>query len=175
MNNRKAREKILSLVNEYQLIDPFRQYYPVLRRYTWRRTKPLQQARLDFFLTSPSLTQYVEHISINPSIQSDHFMVVLTLQFNTFTHGKGLWKLNNSLLKDIEYINMVNKKIEETKKQYALAVYTKDNVDHIPDYDLQFSINDQLFLETLLMEIRGVSISYGSFKKKQQKIENMNY
>ena len=31
---------------------------------------------------------------------------------------------------------------------------------------LQLAINDQLFLETLLMEIRGKSISYASYKKK---------
>ena len=29
-------------------------------------------------------------------------------------------------------------------------------------------INDQLFLDTLLMEIRGKSISYASFKNKQR-------
>ena len=34
--------------------------------------------------------------------------------------------------------------------------------------DLQFVISDQLFLDTLLMEIRGESISYGSFKNKER-------
>ena len=33
--------------------------------------------------------------------------------------------------------------------------------------DLQLTISDQLFLETLLMEIRGKTISYSSYKKKQ--------
>ena len=32
---------------------------------------------------------------------------------------------------------------------------------------LRFSINDQLFLDTLLMEIRGQTISYSSYNKKQ--------
>ena len=167
VNNKKARATLLNIINENQLHDPFRQQFPLLRRYTWRRTRPLQQARLDFFLTSPALTQYVENTSINPSIQSDHSIVVVTLQFNKFKHGKGLWKLNNSLLKYIEYINLINKKIIEVKKPYALIEYNNDRIDYIPDADLQFSIDDQLFLETLLMEIRGVSISYASFKKKK--------
>ena len=41
------------------------------------------------------------------------------------------------------------------------------NLHNIPESDLQLSINDQLFLDTLLMEIRGETISYSSHKKKQ--------
>ena len=47
------------------------------------------------------------------------------------------------------------------KKQYCLPVYNLDTID-----ELQLVINDQLFLETLLMEIRGKSISYSTYKKK---------
>ena len=56
--------------------------------------------------------------------------------------------------------------------QYALPVYNTENINNIPSDKLQFTINDQLFLETLLMEIRGKSISYSCFKKKEtEKIE----
>ena len=37
-----------------------------------------------------------------------------------------------------------------------------------PDEEIQFTINDQLFLEVLLMELRGQSISYASYKNKQK-------
>ena len=97
-------------------------------------------------------------------------MVILNISFNNFKHGKGLWKHNNSLLNDINYINTINDKIEEIKKQYALPVYDLNNIEHITNDELQFIIDDQLFLETLLMEIRGKSISYASFKKKRRKI-----
>ena len=40
-------------------------------------------------------------------------------------------------------------------------------IEEIPDDQLQLSINDQLFLEVLLMEIRGNSISYASFLKNK--------
>ena len=56
----------------------------------------------------------------------------------------------------------------EVKCQYALPVYNLDNLNNIPDNELQFTINDQLFLDTLLMELRGKSISYSSHKKKQR-------
>ena len=47
-----------------------------------------------------------------------------------------------------------------------LQIYNLENLEYIPDDEIQFLINDQLFLETLLMEIRGKSISYSSYKKK---------
>ena len=41
---------------------------------------------------------------ILPSYRTDHSTIVLTLQINEFIKGKGLWKFNNSLLKDMNYI-----------------------------------------------------------------------
>ena len=52
--------------------------------------------------------------------------------------------------------------------QYTLPVYNLDNLDKVSDEDIQHRINDQLFFETLMMEIRGKTISYSSFKKKQE-------
>ena len=43
----------------------------------------------------------------------------------------------------------------------------KGTTEEIPNDQLQLSINDQLFLEVLLMEIRGNSISYASFVKNK--------
>ena len=43
----------------------------------------------------------------------------------------------------------------------------------INNEDLQFTINDQLFLDTLMMELRGKTISYSSLKAKTKRnIEN---
>ncbi|KAK3088083.1 hypothetical protein FSP39_014464 [Pinctada imbricata] len=87
--------------------------------------------------------------------------------------GRGFWKFNNSLLYDSTYLDIINKKIDDIKKQYAVPVYLFDNVVNFPDDEIQFVINDQLFLETLLMEIRGKSISYSSYiKKKRLEKEN---
>ena len=47
-----------------------------------------------------------------------------------------------------------------------MPVYNLDNIHKIPDNVLQFIVNDQLFLETLMMKIRGKSISYATYKKK---------
>ena len=42
------------------------------------------------------------------------------------------------------------------------------------EQNLEFQISDQLFLETLLMEIRGKTISYSSYKKKQNNLREHN-
>ena len=115
--------------------------------------------------------QHFKSTEIEPSLQSDHSIITLNISFSIFSHKSGLWKHNNSLLSDIVYVQEINKKIDDIKLQYALPIYNHQNINEIPDSELQFTISDQLFLETLLMELRGKSISCGSYKKKR----NTNY
>jgi hypothetical protein len=81
------------------------------------------QARLDFFLFPDSMLTNLVNCKIEPSYHSDHSMVILELEFIPFVCGKGLWKFNNSLLYDLEYINIAKKKILEVKKQYGALIY----------------------------------------------------
>ena len=167
-NNKKAHDKILEIKQDLNLIDPFRENNPLSRRYSWRKhSKPLQMSRLDYFLLSESLHSSVNKCLIEPSYRSDHSMVILKMSFTNFIPGRPLWKHNNSLLTDIEYLNTINSKIHEIKCQYALPIYNFENISLVPDNQLQFTIDDQLFLEVLLMEIRGKSISYSCYKKKK--------
>ena len=66
----------------------------------------------------------------------------------------------------MEYVNLVKSVIKNVKKQYAVDNLV--DIDQISDSELQFCITDQLFLETLLMEIRGKTISFSSYLKKQR-------
>ena len=87
--------------------------------------------------------------------------------------GKGLWKLNNSLLHDTEYVKLVKKQIKDVKEQYSVHVYNKEELRDIDNLDIQLTIDDQLFLVILLTEIRGKTISYATFKKRERvKLEN---
>ena len=60
-------------------------------------------------------------------------MNILDISFVQFQNGKPLWKHNNSLLNDKDYIEIINNKIDEVKKQYALPVYNMDQINNIPD------------------------------------------
>lgn len=92
---------------------------------------------------------------------------MIILQFSVFKHGKSLWKFNNALLNEPQYNEMINKYIKEIKRQYAVPIYVQNFINEIPDSEIQFMFNDQLFLETLLIEIRAKTISFGSYVKKK--------
>ena len=50
VNNPKAQETVLEVMDEFNLADIWREINPELLQYTWRRARPvLQQSRLDFF------------------------------------------------------------------------------------------------------------------------------
>lgn len=168
VNNPRAKEKVLDLIEINNLVDPYRQLYPDIKRYTWRKSNPLKQARLDFFLVSENFNQYVHDVQIQNSYRSDHSPIVLEIKLNDFKIGKGLWKFNNSLLYDADYVKIVKELINRCKEQYGSLAYSRESIKDIDPSFIHFTINDQLFLETLLMEIRGKTISYSSYKKKDR-------
>ena len=111
----------------------------------------------------------VNDVEILPSYRSDHSTVVLSLQFNDFVKGKGLWKFNVSLLKDKNYVNTVKKCINNVKEQYMLPVYDTEFIeDNANNEMIQFTISHQLLLEVLLMEIRGKTIRTQRTKRKKK-------
>jgi hypothetical protein len=167
INHPKAQQKLIENMEAYDLKDPFRELYPNLRRYTWRKKTPFKQARLDFFLITNNLMPMVEKVIIENSYRSDHSGVVLSIKLSKLKKGKGLWKFNNSLLTDKDYVKIVKETVKKIIHQYAALVYDLKNLDLIPKEEIQFTINSQLFLETLLMEIRGITISFSVFKKKK--------
>ena len=104
---------------------------------------------------------------ISPGYRTDHSLVTIVLRKNEFKRDRSFWKFNNSLLRDKIYIEQIKKLICDVKKQYAVPVYdlNSESFNLIPAKDIQFTVPDQLFFETLLMEIRGKTISYSSLNK----------
>ena len=123
LNNPKAGQVVLNIINDYNLIDAFRTFHPDVKRYSWRKKNPMKQARLDYFLISDKMTDIFDNCMIRPSYRSDHSIVELDIIMNNFEIGKGIWKLNVNLLKNIDYINLINNLIDEEKHKYALPVY----------------------------------------------------
>ena len=121
INNKKAHTKILEIKENYKLFDPFREAYPLLKRYTWRKRAPLKQARLDYFLISEALLPSVNKSSTEGSYRSDHSMIILELSFIQFKKGKPFWKHNNSLLYNKDYLKIKNDKIEDIKKTVCIT------------------------------------------------------
>ena len=172
INNPRARSEILdSIIEEDDFLDIYRVHHEDKKEFTWSRRNPVKkQARLDFFLISFECFLYADATNIIPGYRTDHSGITLDLVFNYANErGRGYWKFNNSLLKDKNYIQIVKDTISEVK-----STYTTNNNNEIPKVEqTEFSINDQLFLETLLLMIRGSTIKYSSFKKKQQQQDEL--
>ena len=56
--------------------------------------------------------------------------------------------------------------IKETKLKYAK---NEDSLGIVHDDNTEFQIDDQLLFEVILMQIRSVTISYATFKKRNEK------
>ena len=168
-NNVEAREKVLDIISNFDLLDIYRELNPDTRRYTWRRSSPFQQSRLDFFLISDTMTPFVKDSDIIPGYKSDHSIITLSFQFGQEEKRQSFWKFNSSLLSDIKYLSEINTLINEITSEYAALPYNKENINDIPISDIHLTISDQLFLDVLLMKIRSKTISYSAYKNKENK------
>ena len=173
-NNPKARQYVLNMMDELDLCDPWRVHFPGISRYTWRRQNPVKQARLDFFLISSEILNMIDFVDIQPGYRTDHSCVVLFLRLDNIKHGKGTWKFNNSLLTDDIYIATIRKSINDVKLLYAATPYNHENIRSIPNDSFHVLIDDQLFFEMILLEIRGETIKFSSRRKKESNEKEYN-
>ncbi|KAJ8021448.1 hypothetical protein HOLleu_38654 [Holothuria leucospilota] len=162
-----ARNAILNMLNDYDLSDPYRVIHPNRKVYTWRKLNPLKQARLDYFLVSNELLSFLDSVDIGLGYRTDHSLVHIKFVISNQIRGRSYWKFNTSLLRDTVYIDLVREVIRETVSNYIATPINVKKLDSIPSAHIQFRICDSLFLEILLMNIRGKSISYSSWKKKE--------
>ena len=169
INNPRSRQTLLKFMDENNLIDIYRHCYPSKVRYTWRRRRPTKQARLDYFIISAGMTDIIRNVDIKPGYRTDHSMLELSFEINPFSKGKGTWKFNTSLLKDQQYLTLIEKCIRNEYIKYAVPVYNNDYLQNQPFTDLDLTINYDLFLEVLLLSIRGETIKYATHKKRKSR------
>lgn len=87
----------------------------------------------------------------------------MTFLSSDHQRGRGYWKFNNSLLYDPEYVKRVKLCIEEIVAQYKLSG------DYIELKSLVFSVDDQLFFETLKLQIRGITLTTICGQRKRER------
>ena len=86
-----------------------------------------QQSRLDFFLTDIETAAHTNKAIIYPITQPfDHSEIALEIDFDKVMRGKGNWKLNNSHLKNKDFIKHI-------RTQLALIIYEYQVlISHVP-------------------------------------------
>jgi len=166
-NNPKAQEQVHKMIQNLDLNDIWRDINPERRRYTWRRSNPVQQSRLDFFLISDFLSTSIVDADIKAGYRTDHSMITLNFSFAPPQKRSNFWKFNVSLLKDNIYVEEINETIKTVLDEYSATPYDRENILQIPKDCIQLIISDQLFLDVLLMKIRQNTITYASKKKRE--------
>ena len=96
----------------------------------------------------------------------------LDLTISEHKIGPGLWKLNINLLQNKDLVDLIEKEVRLIKATYAATSYHPDYVESCPNKDIQLMINDSLFWETILVQLRGVLIKFAAAeKRKKNKLE----
>ena len=101
--------------NELDLVDIWIVKNPETRSYTWSQKSPAILCRLDFWLISNNLCDFVNSTDIIPAIRTDHAAISLILGEIGEAKGPGMWKMNVSLLDDEEYLNYLSVNISKWK------------------------------------------------------------
>ena len=183
ISNPRAKAQLLSKMSELGLVDAYREFHPTERKYSWNQWGAHKFSRIDFFLTSNSLLPYIQKVDILPKCYSDHCPILIDIDFSKFTRGKGFWKMNNSLLYDPEYVDKIKHAMKKVTAQYAIInndenffinasqdIFDLFISEQTPEtlQALPLKINPELFLDTLMMEVRRETILYSAEKKRER-------
>ena len=145
---------LIQLFDNLDLIDIWRLRHPSTKHCS-RREKTrfcIKQTRINFFVISCHMEYETHIVDMLPRIKSDHSLLRYAFVLEgEQKRGKGLWKLNTSLLLDSDYISLINKTINHAKA------------------DFENLTNKTLAWEYLKCQIRTESITYAINKKKRGK------
>ena len=95
------------MMEELELIDIFRKQYPQKLSFSYESKALKVCSRIDFFLVAYSLSKCVVNIHTKASKAPDHNAIKLSLELSEERRGPGLWKFNNALVDDEEYVNRI--------------------------------------------------------------------
>ena len=126
------------------------------------------------FLISSRMSNIIKSCSIKAGYRSDHSIIELEIILNKFIRGKGLWKFNNSLLKDQEYLTLVNKIIAEEIIKYVIAVYNNEFVANYCNYGyitLTIDLESTFSVDTHLDLLEDKKVEFEQIRKLKLKGE----
>ena len=109
-------DNIECLKTELDLVDVWRIKNPQTKSYTWSQKSPPIFCRLDFWLISNNLQDFVNSTNIIPAIKTDHAAIELALTDSyQSVKGPSFWKMNVSLLEDETYLNDLKNNLPQWK------------------------------------------------------------
>ena len=135
---------IYELAEQLSLKDIWREQNPNKTEFTWRRAQPLQQSRIDYIFISETVRCNFDIQSvIEAGVRSDHSVIAITAVSAQRKRGAGLYRFNNELLADPEFVELTREEIQRART--GNGIYNGD-IDH------------GVQVEMLLSNIRVISI-----------------
>ena len=111
---------------DLNLIDIWRERKPLKRQFTYTKSNPFMQSRIDYWLISEELERLVIRCDIVPSIAPDHSAIALfmydKIENDKDTKKGSYWKFNNSLCGNIEYVNKMKEEIVKLKDELITEI-----------------------------------------------------
>ena len=114
-NNEKSKEVVQTFMEEAMFTDIWRDRNPEKKQFTRRSGRPDYVARrIDMIICENSLSGHVKWVKIEPGYKSDHSSLAIEITERQDTRGKGVWKLNTRVLREIEYCKQINEILDQT-------------------------------------------------------------
>ena len=140
-----------TFIKTNNLTDIWRNFNQDKQQFTWRRKDKTQASRIDMIFIGTYFFSLVETCKIKPvTIQStDHQSVYINFIPGVSEKGRGYWKINNSILQEVEYQLLINNLIDK---------YIYDKVNN--------NVDGRLLWDVLKIEIREATMIYCKSKSK---------
>ena len=115
-NNNRAKEKVEEIMDHYSLRDVWRIHNGERREFSWikKGSFPVKASRIDMALVSGGLDQMIKNTSYISSIMTDHRAFYMVIEPQSASRGTGFWKMNTTLLRNREYIEIIKREINRT-------------------------------------------------------------
>lgn len=145
----QAAKTLKKEMTDFKLIDAWREKHKTESEYSFYSHSHKSYSRIDIFLTHVDRFHLISSCEYLAMTYSDHAPLMLQMAQKNFTGSSRLWRFPTHLLNDVDYVKLVNEKI------VSFISINKETA------------SPTMVWESLKTYLRGETISYTSWKKKQ--------
>ena len=115
VNNKRACQVVLSIMDEYMLYDAWRVRNENEIQYSWSKNfdEECKASRIDLALVSSTVMQGMHDTFFKAGIKTDHRALVIIVDIVQKDRGPGYWKLNSNHLNDPHFKEELGKAIAQ--------------------------------------------------------------
>ena len=118
-----CKNALIRFMSRLEMTDIWRKKNPDSREYTYiDPSNRGQNSRIDKLLTTDTLLKKVKCCYITNAPTPDHKAVIAEIMLKSNSRGKGYWKLNSSVVNEIEYQVLIKDAINDTCNEYGTVL-----------------------------------------------------